>query len=68
MKPKKTRPMPELSLDEVIAAVSRTKTMNLRLTANEKKSISETAEGLGLTMTDYLLKCHALVVSKLRHK
>lgn len=37
----------------------------LRLTATEKKAIDAAAKSVGLTTTEYLLRCHQLISAKL---
>jgi hypothetical protein len=58
--------IPEPSLAEIKASLPKTDTIHLRLTTVEKEEIRATAKGSHLTVTEYLLKCHQVVLAKLR--
>ncbi len=66
MKHKKDGDVPEPSLAEIKANLPKTDAIHLRLTAAEKEEIKATATSLHLTVTEYLLKCHAVVVAKIK--
>ena len=42
--------------------------VQFRVTKAEKESLQETAKGLGLQVSDYLLRLHALVAEKLKRQ
>lgn len=46
---------------EIRAALGRAERINLLLSPQQKKEIRAAAERYGLSMTDYLLRIHALV-------
>lgn len=53
-----------ISDGEVRKALGRTERMNLLVTPGEKQEIRAAAERYGLSMTDYLLRIHALIESR----
>jgi hypothetical protein len=63
MKPK---PLVELTTKEVESGVKKGETIQLRLTEVEKEEIRDTARSVHLSVTEYLLNCHAVVARKLR--
>jgi len=65
MKHKKDGIIPEPSLVEIKANLPKTEAIHLRLTTAEKEEIKATATSLHLTVTEYLLKCHAVVAAKI---
>jgi len=58
--------MPELSLADIQATLPKSETVHLRVTKAEKTAIRATAGALRLSITEYLLKCHAVVAGKIR--
>lgn len=46
---------------EIGRALAKTERMNLLVTPGQKEAIRAAAERYGLSMTDYLLRLHALV-------
>lgn len=48
--------------------LEKSKRINMNVTPQEHEEVRETAEALGLTVTDYLLRLHALVVERLRQE
>lgn len=56
---------PEVTKEEVEKIVQKTPVIFLRVSATQKDSVKEAAEALGLSVTDYLLRCHELVSSKI---
>jgi len=59
----KKKDFPEPTKQEVASVVLKTETIQMRLTETEKKEIRETAESFHLSLTEYLLKCHAVVAA-----
>jgi hypothetical protein len=55
-----------ISGSEVRRALGRTERMNLLVTPSQKAEIRLAAERYGLSMTDYLLRLHALVEARTR--
>lgn len=49
---------------EILKALGKTERMNLLLTPQQKEEIRAVAEALGLSMTDYLLRLHALIEAR----
>ena len=66
MKDKKEGKIPEPSLAEIKAHLPKANAIHLRLTTAEKEEIKATAKALHLTVTEYVLKCHQVVLAKLR--
>jgi uncharacterized protein (DUF1778 family) len=63
---RKSKPaIPEPSLAEVQATLPKSETIHLRVTKAEKTAIRATAGALRLSITEYLLKCHAIVAGKI---
>jgi hypothetical protein len=56
---------PDVSAEEVQQQLPKRTAILLRLSLEDKKSITTTARSLKLTATEYLVKCHHLVSSKL---
>jgi uncharacterized protein (DUF1778 family) len=46
--------------EEIRKALGKTKRMNILLTPQQKEGIRAAAERYGLSMTDYLIRLHAL--------
>lgn len=57
--------MPEPSLADIQATLPKAETVHLRVTKTEKAAIRATAGELRLSITEYLLKCHAVVAAKI---
>ncbi len=53
-------------LREVRKALGKTERLNLLVTPQQKDEIRRAAERYGLSMTDYLLRVHALVDERLQ--
>lgn len=51
--------------DELNALLKKDQTIQMRVTEADKQDIKATAQGLGLTATEYLLRCHYVVSKKL---
>jgi hypothetical protein len=65
--PKKAT-LPTVTIDEVKAlkkSPDKPKVIFLRVPNDEHKAVQAAAKSLGLKVTDYLMKCHELVSSKL---
>ncbi len=65
MKRKPKAAIPEPSSEEIQAALPKSETIHLRVTKDEKSSIRATSGALRLSITEYLLKCHAVVEGKI---
>jgi predicted DNA binding CopG/RHH family protein len=52
--------------ERVKMLMAKSARINLRVTEHEKQEIASTAKALGLTVTEYLTKCHGLVSGRLR--
>jgi len=65
---KTVRLFPEVTKQEAegIKKPPSNKTIQVRMTTEEKNDIEEAAEMVNLTLTEYLLKCHAVIAAKLR--
>jgi uncharacterized protein (DUF1778 family) len=57
--------IPEPSLEDIKAALPKSETIHLRVTTTEKEAVRTTATSLHLSITEYLLKCHAVVAAKI---
>lgn len=57
-----------LTRKEIQSGAKKSPAILVRMTEDERDSIKEVAASLKLTATEYLLKCHELVSSKLRQK
>jgi len=57
--------MPKPSLAKIQATLPKSQTIHLRVTKAEKAVIRSTAGALHLSITEYLLKCHAVVAAKI---
>lgn len=64
----KIKELPEPTKEEAANRVLKTETIQMRLTACEKEEIRRTAESFHLSLTEYLLKCHAVIAAKLSSK
>jgi hypothetical protein len=54
--------------DEVQERLPKNEAILLRLSERDKASITEAAKSVHLTATEYLVKCHELVVAKLEKR
>jgi len=54
--------------DRLSLVLERSKRVNFTVTPQEHEDIRRTAESFGLTMTDYILRLHALVSERLREE
>ncbi len=52
--------------EKVRKALGKTERMNVLLTPQQKEEIRAAAERYGLSMTDYLIRIHALIEPRLR--
>jgi hypothetical protein len=66
MRARSKAPIPEPSLEEIHATLPKSETIHLRVTKEEKNTIREMSGALRLSITEYLLKCHAVVAGKLK--
>jgi hypothetical protein len=66
MKRKAAPAIPEPTKEEIDATLPKSETVHLRVTEVEKAEIRTMAAGLRLSITEYLLKCHAVVAAKIR--
>ena len=57
------REIPKRNLED---ALGKTERLNLLVTPQQKEGIRDAAERYGLSMTDYLLRIHALVEGRSR--
>jgi len=60
-----TAKLPAITAAEVATAIENGEVIYLRVSTEEKASVKRTASVLGLTVNDYLMRCHTLVASKL---
>ena len=58
--------LPTVTSTEVLEAIRKTETVQLRLSAKEKAAIKAAASRCKLTVTEYLLECHRLIASKIK--
>lgn len=58
--------LPTMKADEIQEWLPKTETVQLRVSVKDKASIVEAAQSLHLTTTEYMLKCHELISSKLK--
>lgn len=54
--------------ERLALALTATERITFNVTPVDKEEIRATAEALGLSMTDYLLRLHALVIERLRQE
>jgi hypothetical protein len=66
MRRKSKAALPKPSREEIQATLPKSETIHLRVTKAEKTAIRATAGTLHLSITEYLLKCHAVVAAKIR--
>jgi len=64
MSKKSTKPV-AVTRAEVSAALPKTETIQLRLSATEKEAVKAAATACGRSVSEYLLECHRLVADKL---
>jgi len=64
MSKKSTKPV-TVTRAEVSAALPKTQTIQLRLSATEKEAVKAAATACGRSVSEYLLECHRLVADKL---
>lgn len=67
-KEKNSSELPTVSEEEVRQKIPKTEAILLRLTEEDKASITKAAKSVHLTATEYLVKCHELVSIKLPRK
>jgi hypothetical protein len=48
----------DVSKQELERSLRKSQSVTIRVTENDKKSMEETAQKLGLTLTDYLIRLH----------
>ena len=58
--------LPTITKEEVQQRFPKTEAILLRLSVDDKKSITDAAKSLHLTATEYLVKCHEVIAAKLR--
>ena len=65
-----TRKLPSVTAKEVAdkMTVEEIEVIYLRWTASQKKAVKKAADMVGLTVTDYLLRCHELIAQKLEER
>jgi len=68
MKHKTRVSMPDPSLGEIQATLPKSETIHLRVTKAEKAAIRAAAGALHLSITEYLLKSHAVVAAKIERE
>lgn len=66
MKTKKmnTLALPDVTVEEIEDSVSKSQTINIRVTPKEKRGVQKMASENGMSVSEYLLKCHALISEK----
>lgn len=57
-------PLPTITSEEVEKKILKGKTINFRLSLEDKEDIAKTASALKLSVSEYLIKCHQLVMEK----
>ena len=60
--------VPEPSLAEIQATLPKSETIHLRVTKAEKEAIRTTSTSIHLSITEYLLKCHAVIAAKIKRE
>lgn len=60
--------MPSVTSKEVSESVDSSKVIFLRVSPQDHKAVKAAASTLRLTVTEYLLRCHALVAAKLEER
>jgi hypothetical protein len=58
--------LPPVTKEEVTETIENGEVIYLRLSSRDKDSVKKAASTLRLTVTEYLLRCHALVSSKIK--
>lgn len=64
--PRLERTTRQIAPKEIRAALGKAERINLLLSPQQKEEVRAAAERYGLSMTDYLLRIHALVESRSR--
>ena len=62
----KPETLPVIPAGEVAKWMAKTATVNIRLTPGDKAAMERAASSLGMTVTEYLVRCHSLVARHLR--
>lgn len=57
--------MPEVSKSDLQRNLRKTETLNFRLTPAEKESLRRAASELGMSVSEYMLRCHDVISRKL---
>lgn len=63
-----TPPLPELSAEDIARTLSKSETIQLRVTPAEKELIKAAASKVGLTVTDYLVRIGTATAGLLNEK
>ena len=66
MKAHKTNAIQAVEKAEIDDLVAKTAVLQIRVTPAQKRAIKINASYLGLTATDYLIKCHELIAVKMQ--
>lgn len=58
-------PLPELSAEDISRTLTKSETIQLRVTPEEKELIKAAASTVGLTVTDYLVRIGTATAAKI---
>ena len=64
-KRKALRTFPEPTEAEIQAAFPKSETVQLRLSKTDKADIAACADKIGLTRSEYLLRCHSFIARRI---
>lgn len=60
--------LPSPTVEAVDRSLKKTETLNLRLTPSEKEGLRAAASSVGMSISEYVLKCHEVVAEVLMAK
>ena len=58
--------LPSPTVEAVDRSLRKTETLNLRLTPTEKEGLRVAASSVGMSISEYVLKCHEVVAEALK--
>ena len=53
--------------NKIMTLIKKNEVIQMRTSAVEKQEIKQAAKACGLSITEYLLRCHDLVYERIRH-
>jgi hypothetical protein len=58
--------LPSPTVEAVNRSLRKTETLNLRLTPTEKEGLRAAASSVGMSISEYMVKCHEVVAEVLK--